>query len=77
MLELDTVLLSDVAAFCAAESIDEKKPPPPGVRGPFSGVGVRGASVKFESLLGPILVPEPDLIRRCVDNPAYGTLLEV
>lgn len=59
------VLVSEVAAFCAAEKTDEKKPlPPDGVPGllavPFSGVGVKGARVMLDSLLGPIL-PDPDL----------------
>lgn len=58
------LLLNVVAAFWAADIIDEKKPLGDG-GGPFSGVGVRGASVKLESLLGPMLVPEPDLMRRC------------
>lgn len=65
MLVFWIVLLRDVAAFCAAEKTDEKKPPPgagvPGLlAGPVSGMGVKGAFVMFESLLGPIL-PDPDL----------------
>lgn len=60
-----TALLSWVAAFCAAENTEEKKPPPgagvPGLLAEFtSGMGVKGAFVMLESLLGPIL-PEFDL----------------
>lgn len=60
------LLLNVFAAFCAAEKTDEKNPPcwfGPGVEA-FSGVGVRGAEVMFESLLGP-RVPEFVLTRRC------------
>jgi hypothetical protein len=60
------LLLKVFAAFCAAEKTDEKKPPcwlEPGLV-EFSGVGVRGAEVMFESLLGP-RVPEFVLTRRC------------
>lgn len=59
------------AAFCAAEKTDEKKPVCcefPGVTEPFSGVGVRGADVIFDSLLGPILFPlanDPERMRLC------------
>lgn len=63
-LPLFALLLNVFAAFWAAEIIDEKKPLFVG-GGPFSGVGVKGASVKLESLLGPMLFPEPDLMRRC------------
>ena len=58
------------AAFCAAENTDEKKPVCccvfPGVIDPFSGVGVRGADVILESLLGPIfpLASDPERMRR-------------
>lgn len=49
------VLLRVLAAFCAADIIDVKKPEvaPDGVVAPLSGVGVRGADVIFDSLLGP------------------------
>jgi hypothetical protein len=60
----EMLLLSVLAAFWAAEKTDEKKPPPPGVVEPFSGVGVKGADMIFDSLLGP-KVPDPDLILRC------------
>lgn len=63
-LPLFVLLLNVFAAFWAADIIEEKKPLVVG-GGPFSGVGVKGASVKLESLLGPMLVPEPDLMRRC------------
>lgn len=65
------LLVRVFAAFCAAEKTDEKKPVCcgfPGVTDPFSGVGVRGADVMFESLLGPILFPlanDPERIRLC------------
>lgn len=59
------VLLKVLAAFCAAENMLEKNPAP-GVGGAaFSGVGVRGADMILESLLGPMLVAEPDLALLC------------
>lgn len=60
------LLLSVFAAFCAADRTLEKKPPwlLLGVAEPFSGVGVRGADVIFDNLLGP-KVADPDLILRC------------
>lgn len=62
------VLVQVLAAFCATfwatDIIDEKKLPVGRGDWAFSGVGVRGAAVMFESLLGPAL-PEPDLPRRC------------
>lgn len=58
------LLLKVFAAFCAAEKTDEKNPLCPGVIALFSGVGVNGAAVILESLLGP-KVAEPDRIRRC------------
>jgi hypothetical protein len=58
------LLLRVFAAFCAAEKTVEKKPPDPGVVEPFSGVGVRGADVIFDNLLGP-KVADPDRILRC------------
>lgn len=65
------LLVRVFAAFCAAENTDEKKPVCcvfPGVTEPFSGVGVRGADVMFDSLLGPILFPlanDPERMRLC------------
>lgn len=65
------LLVKVFAAFCAAEKTDEKKPVCcvfPGVTDPFSGVGVRGADVIFDSLLGPILFPlanDPERMRLC------------
>lgn len=65
------LLVRVFAAFCAAEKTDEKKPVCcefPGVTDPFSGVGVRGADVIFDSLLGPILLPlanDPERMRLC------------
>lgn len=57
------VLVRVFAAFCAAVNTVEKKPVP-GVEGPaFSGIGVRGAAVMLESLLGPMLAVEPALDR--------------
>ena len=59
------VLLSVLAVFWTAENMDEKKVAA-GLLGegrPFSGVGVSGAGVTAESLLGPI-APEPALLRR-------------
>jgi hypothetical protein len=61
------LLLSVFAAFWAAENTFEKNPPcvfVPGVKDPFSGVGVSGADVIFESLLGP-KAAEFDRTRRC------------
>ena len=58
------VLLNVVAAFCAAVSTDEKKPVALGVGSPLSSVGVRGAVVMLESLLGAITA-DPDLALRC------------
>jgi hypothetical protein len=52
------------AAFCAAESTDEKNPPEPGLDAAFSGVGVNGAEVILDNLLGPNALV-PDLTRRC------------
>lgn len=57
------LLLKVLAAFCAAEKTEEKKPLP-GVVEPFSGVGVNGADIMLESLLGP-KVPDPDRTLRC------------
>jgi hypothetical protein len=57
------LLLKVFAAFCAAVKTVEKKPPDPGVVEPFSGVGVKGADVIFDSLLGP-KVPDPERILR-------------
>jgi hypothetical protein len=65
------LLVRVFAAFCAAEKTDEKKPVCcvfPGVTDPFSGVGVRGADVIFDNLLGPILFPlanDPERMRLC------------
>jgi hypothetical protein len=64
------VLDNEFAAFCAAENIDEKKPPaacgavsvPPGVF-TSSGAGVNGTEVALDNLLGPLVA---DLMRRCV-----------
>lgn len=61
---LAMLLLRVFAAFCAAEKTLEKKPPVFGfgVVEPFSRVGVRGADVMFDSLLGPnVAVPERTL----------------
>jgi hypothetical protein len=60
---LDMLLLNVFAAFCAAEKTVEKKPPEPGVVEPFSGVGVKGADVILDNLLGP-RVADPDRILR-------------
>jgi hypothetical protein len=61
------VLLRVFAVFWTAENMVEKKVAAwlPGETGPgpFSGVGVRGADVVLESLLG-IIVPEPALALR-------------
>lgn len=65
------LLVNVFAAFWAAEKTEEKKPVcwalVPGVIDPFSGVGVRGAEVMFDSLLGPIfpLACEPERMRLC------------
>ncbi len=73
------VLVSVLAAFWAAEKTLEKNPDP-GVNGAvvgFSGVGVRGASVVLESLLGPRIDADPDRARRCaivLPKDATGTL---
>lgn len=64
-------LLRVLAAFCAAEKTLEKKPDcvscklPP--NDPFSGIGVSGAVVLCDNLLGPILLvaPDPDRILLC------------
>lgn len=69
------VLVSVLAAVCAAVNMVEKKPPEPpgdpwvpGVRVPdtllSSIVGVRGADTALESLLGG-RPPMSDLTRRC------------
>lgn len=52
------------AAFCAAENTVEKKPPELGVFAPLSNVGVKGADVIFDNLLGTNVF-DPDRIRRC------------
>lgn len=58
------LLLKVFAAFCAAENTLEKKPVWLfGVVDPFSGVGVNGADVMFDNLLGPNDVP--DFTLRC------------
>lgn len=60
-------MLKLFVAFWAAEMTEEKKPLAEGVLGPlgpFSGVGVRGARVKLESLLGTSEA-EPARLRRC------------
>jgi hypothetical protein len=61
---LAMLLLKVFAAFCAAEKTEEKNPPEPGVVEPFSGVGVKGADVILDNLLGP-RVADPDRILRC------------
>jgi hypothetical protein len=59
------LLLKVFAAFCAAEKTLEKKPPwGLGVIEPFSGVGVSGAEVMFDNLLGPN-ADEVDRTLRC------------
>jgi hypothetical protein len=61
------LVLNVLAAFCAAENTDEKNPPcgfVPGLVAGFSGVGVKGAEVMLDNLLGP-RVADPDRIRRC------------
>ncbi len=67
MLVFVMVLLRLFVAFWAAEIMEEKKLLADGVVGPFSGVGVSGASVMLDSLLGPKgpKVPEPDLPLLC------------
>ncbi len=57
------LLVSVLAAFCAAEKTEEKKPLGEGVAVPFSGVGVNGADIMLDNLLGP-RVADPDLTRR-------------
>jgi hypothetical protein len=61
---LAMLVLRVFAAFWAAEKTDEKNPPALGVVEPFSGVGVNGADVIFDNLLGPSAA-ELDLTRRC------------
>lgn len=58
------LLLRLFAAVCAAEKTLEKKLDCAGA-GPFSGVGVRGAAVMLESLLGPSADVGLDFTRRC------------
>ena len=59
------LVVREFAAFCAAENTVLKKPVLlDGVTDLFSGVGVRGADVMLESLLGPKAV-DVDLTRRC------------
>ena len=60
---LAILLLNVFAAFCAAEKTVEKNPPCWLGLG-FSGVGVNGADVIFDNLLGP-RVTDPDLTLRC------------
>ena len=69
------VFESVLAAFWAAESTLEKNPVP-GVEGAvgFSGVGVSGGKVVFDSLLGPMLNADPDRARRCDMLPEGGTM---
>lgn len=55
--------VSVVAAFCAAEKTDEKKPPPALEFSTASGVGVVGSVVLCESLLGTTVVLDPDFVR--------------
>jgi hypothetical protein len=64
MLVFWIVLVRVLAAFCAAESTDPKKPEAglEGVGMPFSGVGVSGAEWMVDNLLGTRLA-EPDLPR--------------
>jgi len=56
---LEIVLLNVFAVFWTAENMEEKKFAV-GLLG-FSGVGVRGAEVMLDSLLGPMLA-EPALL---------------
>jgi hypothetical protein len=51
------LLLNVFAVFWTADIMEEKKPLVgfPGEAWPFSGVGVRGASVMLDSLLGMML----------------------
>lgn len=58
------LLLNVFAAFCAAEKTVEKKPPELGVVAPLSSVGVKGADVIFDNLLGTNVF-DPERIRRC------------
>lgn len=65
MLVFWILVLNVFAAFWAADIIDEKNPDVAlGGRGTFSDVGVSGAGVMLESLLGPIF-PEPARFRFC------------
>lgn len=68
MPEFWIFVLKLLAAFWAAENIDEKKPDafggPLAVDSRPSTGGERGADVMCDSLLGPWLT-EPDLDRRC------------
>jgi len=59
------LVLNVFAAFCAAEKTLEKNPLCVfGVIDPFSGIGVNGADVMFDNLLGPSAA-DPDLARLC------------
>ena len=73
---LEMVLLRVLAVFCTAEIIDVKKLDAelPGVVGMVSGVGVRGALVMVESLLGPMLA-DRDRPRRCAIIVPFGDAL--
>lgn len=71
---IDVMLLSELAAFCAAEKTDEKNPlggcvrVPPGVL-VSSSVGVRGAVATCESLLGGLELVVADRARRWTRLP--------
>lgn len=71
---LAIVFVNCVVMFCAAVKTDEKKPPPPGEpwlpdKRPLddldsSGIGVKGAEMALDSLLGAC-VTESDRTLRC------------
>lgn len=76
-LGVEMLLLRVLAAFWAADSIDEKKPEGegPGVPfGPLSGVGVSGGKVTFDNLLGTIVVLalEPARVLRIAVETLFG-----
>ena len=68
------LLLRVLAAFWAADIMDEKNPDAalkPGVVGLPSNVGVLGAGMILDNLLGP-REPEPALARLCITDVLCG-----
>jgi hypothetical protein len=72
-VELEMVAPSVLAVFWTAENMDEKNVAAGfGDAGPFSGVGVSGADMMLDSLLGP--APESALRRWAIILPADASV---